>query len=819
MVGESPGMTEMRMGVPFIGKSGHLLRSLLRGTGYDTPTTSDLQKALRQGDRTIVDSGNVYYTNAALCVPTAADADTYKTSSTKKEACVLCRDRLVAELEPYLQRDIPVCALGGGASLALVGNEEITKIRGLWHSDDRVLTTWHPAYVLRQPTRVSELTWDLQKPLAGGPAYRDFPEVDVTILETDQHMLLFTEMLLAMVERGDILDNTVSFDIESANINYRTDPIICLQFSWDVDIGAVVSEDIIHSPITRECLLRLFAPWSGIKFMGHNAKFDVKFLYYQLGVWNARFEYDSLLGDYILDENRMHGLKELLADRYSLPDYEQDLVQIYLRSKNDDYRKVPRPQLYKYGALDTAYTLRLWRDVRAELEERGLWEQPFLYPMMALQPMWAEMELYGMQVDRDRITDLSRQLRDFTSQVQAQLVDLGEASADFNPNSWIQVGKVMYDYFHMPLQKIRKLNPRSTAKPVRQAIERHYREHDQFDCPAMEWLLLLGQWRSLEKLRSSYVDNLIPSIDQKQRVHPDILAYGTETGRISVRNPALQTIPRKGTGKALGKEWGREIKLCFNVPDECKMIQVDYGQAELRTAAWMAQDPFLLECYREGKDIHGEVSEAFFPGYYAMKPEDRMATAIGPKSKSDIRKEIKKCVFGRMYLGTAYTIAETLNCTMGQAKEYLAILDSKLGGLVKFENAQWELMRTQGYVETLTGRRRRVPLIVRENQDDARKAACNAPVQGMASDLTIMATYEAWKWLHADSKFKDVHILITVHDSIILEVPDGLVEVVALKTQEIMERIGDEWMPGIPWVADMEVGNSWGELEAWSSKN
>lgn len=831
IVGESPGVNETRWGVPFVGKSGVLLRTLLRYAGFNEPTCRDIIETLKTGDTPPM--GDVYYTNAAACLPPPGDAEQYKTSDDKKQAALRCNDRLNYELTQYIAQGVPICGLGGGASLALVGNEGITKIRGQWHKTKKwgmVLTTWHPAYILRQPSRMSELVIDLNKTPVGHPTYWDHTSPQVLLLDTDDKMSTFTDELLRMLETGRIQDDTIAFDIEADNINFQRDRILCIQISWNVDGGAVIAEDIIWSENTKECLARLFD--GGFKWVGHNAKFDVKFIRYQLGVANAHFEYDSLLGDYALDENRMHGLKELLANYYSLPDYEQEFVMPYLKSKNDMYSKVPRPMLYWYGVYDTAYTLRLWRDARTQLEAEGLWEHPFMSPLMSTQPMLIDMEMYGMLVDRDQMDHLSGLLRQHLENLRQELVERAfpAAAEDLNCNSPKQVSLIMYEHFNMPKQKIRGLKPTTTAKAARQSIMRHYRESGEIDCDAAQWLAIYGEWKSIEKIRSSYVDNIIPRIDKRGRVHPDILAYGTETGRLSVRKPALQTIPRKGTAKALGTEWGREIKLCFIAPEGYKLAQVDYSQAELRTGAWMSQDPFLIECYREGRDIHGEVAEAFFPGYHDMEPDDRMETAIGPKSKSDLRKEVKKCVFGRFYLGTAYTIMETLNCTMVDAKAYLAIIDSLLGGLVVFEDRQWEQMKTEGHVETLTGRRRRVPLITRQNQDDARKAACNAPVQGTASDLTLEAAYRVWQWFNdpdvditlkimdthyhlTHEKLKDCHVLITVHDSVILEIPEDIVVPICVWTKWIMETIGDEWMPGIPWVADIEVGNSWGELK------
>lgn len=849
IVGEAPGNMEARYGVPFVGPSGNLMRALLKHAGFETPTSKQALEQYKFWHRELdeqeqlkcmrfPDAGEIYYTNAALCFPGRTEAATYKTSDLKKRAATCCKGRLMDELRPYVAMDVPICAVGGSSSLVLAGSDAITKMRSKWYADNTILCTWHPAYILRQPSRVGELAMDIKKLHAGKPMYLDFPEIKVIYIDTIEKMENLTEMLIygcGGLWLGDgpspqfdsIRDQTVAMDIESGNINWLTDKILCIQMSWNVHSGAVITEDIVYTPEVRDCLIRLFDPANGIKWVGHNFKFDMRFLRHQLGVHNVHTNYDTLIADYLLDENKNHALKTVLTEMYDLPDYETDLVLKYLKNRNDDYGKVPREHLYKYGVLDTAYTLRMWYDLRDRLVRSGLFEKPFLYPVMAAQGAYLDMELHGMLVDRPVLQALSTRLHKALAKVQGTLE--GMCKRGLNLNSHVQVSKVMYDHYDMPVFKAPTKSGKSTAAKYRDLIMNSYIEqgytpdtHEPY-----KWIHLYMQWKKMEKIRSSYVDNVKKFMDKAGRVHPDILIYGTETGRPSVRNPALQTIPRTGTGEAFGEVWGRAIKQCYITPPGYKLIQVDYSQAEMRTATYLSKDPFLMKAYAEGIDVHGTVAELWWPGWKDMTDDDVWdLPIIGKMDKKTMRVQAKKGIFARLYLGTEHAIAGILGIHPRMAKPYLNKIDGLLGGLVEWEDAQFELMKTQGYVETLTGRRRRVPLITNDNRDEARKAACNAPVQGMASDLVLESIIKVREWLNGkrnpvlyeanwdlDKRLDEVHILITVHDSIILEVPDDMVPYVSMTVKKIMEHVGYEWMPDIPWIADIEVGQSWGELK------
>ena len=750
LVGEAPGAQEAARGEPFVGQAGKLLRSVLRMLSIDVD--------------------DLYITNVVKCRPPGN-----KLKQVHINACVKA---LESELRPYVKAGVPIFAMGRTAQDVLIGASG--NRRGQWFNKGRVYGTWHPAYILRQPSRIYELVSDLSKIKNRGPVPN--APVDIEVVSTIEELHAWYKRL-SLRPVGSLL----CIDLETDQVNWWEDKILCIGIAWSGTGAVVIAEDIVYEPETRQVLTDLFYDF---RIVGHNFKFDMRFLKYQLHVDNVRCDYDSLIAHYVLNENERHGLKALLLQYFDIPDYEKDLVQAYLRSRNDRYSKVPRPQLYQYCALDVAYNFRLWERLEKDLKDGGQFKQPFLFPLMAAQGPIMEMELHGILVDRDEVQKLSAQLR---SELDARYQTLSRmCGREFNPNSWKQVGPIMYDHYNMPVVRLRGQAKRSTDHKHRVAIM----EKIDPDSEAYQWLKIYGQYKTIEKMRSSYVDNLEGMLAPDGRVHPDVLAYGTEVGRISVRNPAIQTIPRAGSGKVEDEVWGERIRSIYAAPEGYSIMEVDYSQAELRTAACLAEDKFLLEVYQAGRDLHSEVSIAMY----------------GPNYTKEQRVMCKMFNFSYLYGGSEHSFARDAGLDIGTARAFVRRYNEVMGGLTAYKHSQLETMQRQGYVESIFGRRRRFLLVNHANQDDARKAAVHAVVAGTASDLTIISLMRINQALK-DGGHDDTHIIITVHDSNILEVPNYKLKEIGRLAQGIMVDVGNEYFPQIPWKVDVEVGPVWGRIK------
>jgi len=314
----------------------------------------------------------------------------------------------------------------------------------------------------------------------------------------------------------------------------------------------------------------------------------------------------------------------------------------------------------------------------------------------------------------------------------------------------------------------------------------------------MVWLASFGQLKSLLKLRSSYVENVWKYLDEEDKVHPDCLVYGTESGRISVRDPPIQTIPRPGTGSALGDVWGQHIRGYYHAPEGYKMVEVDISQAEMRVACALSGEPFLHQIYTNDEDLHTMVALEMY----------------GPDFTKDQRNACKKFNFAYLYGGTEHSFALEEGMDMALAKQFVRKYKAVMPVLTEWKNSMMDLLREQGYVETRTGRRRRFPILTNDNYDEARKAAVNTPVQGMASDVTLLTAIEVWKWLHRKGYWGYRATLVAlIHDSLLMIVRDDYVKEVAAATMFLMESVGVKWVPEVPWKIDADVGQDWGHLK------
>lgn len=751
-IGEAPGRNEAREGRPFVGKSGQLLRATLDQLG--------------------IDPERVYMTNIVLCRPPGNNL-----KGEYRKAIGRCKKRLAMEIKPYVDQGVPVLTLGKEALETLLGRSvKIGLERGHWKKHGRVIGTWHPAYVLRAPMRMSEFVMDVAK-LKSGP-YHVQP-IDYRVLEDYQDVWDTVR---------DIADNhdVVCVDVEAANVNWWKDHILSIGIGVSPVQAVVIPDHLAYWDITRRALDYLFARCDVVS---HNTKFDVRFLRHQLGVcWphpDRKIE-DTLIGDYTLDENRMHAMKPLLGYYFDIEDYEADLVQRYLDSRDDDYSKVPRHHMYHYNALDVCYNMLLWDRIKGMLVDEGMYDMPYRYPMMDFQPTLVDVELGGIKVDTDQLDRLDSELSTEIDKCYDWLSE--QAGTDFNPLSWVQVGEIMYDHFNMPTVRVPNAPARTTCEAARQQLIEHLPEGSI----QHRWIVQYDRLKKLHKLLSSYVTNMRDFLAPDGHVHPDFLAYGTEVGRLSARNPAIQTIPRETSAQLDGVHWGRLVRDMFVPRDGCVWVKADYSQIELRVAAAFSQDPFLIDVYMHDRDLHSEVAEAMY----------------GPDFTKLHRVLCKKFNYAYLYGGTIHSFSRDTRLDLQQAEQFVRRYQSVLTVLGEWMDGQLRIMREQGYVESPLGRRRRFPLITRRNLDDAKKSAIHAPIAGTATDINTIAMLRVW-----EENIPDVRLLATVHDEIDFEVPEGRVPDVVPKILQIMVDAAHEVVPNVPWKVDADIGYAWGSVK------
>jgi len=737
IIGEGPGEQEAKEGKPFVGPSGKLLDAALRNAG--------------------IEPENTFRTNVVMCRTSLDNREPTETEM------LCCRTRLIMEIKASKAERIVV--LGKVAKEALlVSNSE----RGVWvpFGDKFVMPTWHPAYVLRKPSEATALLRDIEK-VAAPHIQVGWTMPEAIKVETPAQL---EEQLAKCPERAP-----VAFDGEMDNIHWHAgswgnaDAVLALALCWDPKWGVVMDDEMLYDQPATIPILQRFFDNTDHTFAAHNGKFDNIFFKTAFGL-NTRTDFDTMLAHYVLDENTKHGLKELATDYLGAPDYEKMLIKQYLKSKNDFYSNIPTPQLMKYGVCDVSNTLIFYDMFGDELRRNGQYGWPFMNIIMPASQAFVGIEMRGMKVDVPHLNRWHDILDRKMIALQAQGRDM-VGRPGLNMNSTQQLAVVIYDEIGLPPPPNKRLNPRSTAHD---AVEHLIGKHP--------FINLLMEYRRVAKMQSSYVDNMLEAMDPKtHRVHMTALIHGTEIGRLSMRDPALQTIPRASDRDP----YGAAIRSSFIAGEDRKLGITDYSQAELRVMACLSNEPFLIKVYQDDRDLHTEVAIAMY----------------GPNFTHEQRVMCKMFNFAYAYGGNEHSFADDAGLDLATAIRFVREYDKNMPVVKQWKIDQFKSMRSQGYVQSPFGRRRHFPLITQLNADEARKSAAHAPIAGTASDLTLMSVIEAEK--------RHMNVGLTVHDSILTENDASIAEDVTHELAGIMQSYGDQYFPQIPWKADEEVSDRW----------
>jgi DNA polymerase-1 len=745
IVAESPWKTEVDQGLALVGQSGQFFWK-----------TSGLSR----------EECNI--TNAVLCMPPALD-------ETKKEileaAASCCRPRLLSELTP-----LPTLITGEVARDAVLGPEDKhtskTTIHGRWVGN--ALSTYHPSAVMRDPDIARDYLTDLRKFKKGPKSPLSTPGFEV--IKDLGKLLGFSEY---------------SYDLETDQTNFMSDDILCMAVA--VETGKVfivpgahpqTPGDLLYS--TKDSVFwKTFWSQPQAQYIGHNAKFDMKFLRYQLE-HGAVCTFDTMLAHNALDDRSekeegsatrarsYHDLKGLAAKHLDVPDYEVGLHQ-YLKSRNDQYSKIPWGVLCQYVAWDVTCTLGLKHIFEAQL--RGTPPGKLFYEtLMPMEEMYTQAEIEGLQVDREYLQKEGDEFNVELAQIENEFLAMASPHVT-NLNSPPQMSHYFYDVLGLPHPEGRKVKPNSTNKDALMQLKGKH--------PAVS---LLSRHRKIEKMRASYADNLLEVLDYYDLAHYDTKIGGTEVGRISVRNPAIQTVPRSG------EPYGKLVKDAYIARKGCVLLAADVSQAELRVAAAYCGDPFLIGVYRDGRDLHTEVAIAMY----------------GLKYTKEQRVLCKMFNFSWVYGGNEFSFAQDAGLPIDVARNFVAKYNKLMPVLVAFKGECFDTMKKKGYVESRFGRRRRIPYINDVNIKDARKAALHALVAGSASDMVEHAA------LDIRPVIADVchgNFRMSVHDSIIFEVPEQYKDEAARLAVGALLDAGGKYFPEVVWKADAEVGYRWGTME------
>jgi len=375
---------------------------------------------------------------------------------------------------------------------------------------------------------------------------------------------------------------------------------------------------------------------------------------------------------------------------------------------------------------------------------------------MPLVEVLAQMQVNGMYVDKTELIEIGDKLKQDLEVLTKEIHEL--AGEDFNINSTQQLGKILFEKLNLPVIKKTKTGY-STDVDILEKLKKHH--------PIIEKIL---EYRSLTKLNSTYVEGLLPFINEKDnRIHSFFHQTITATGRISSTEPNLQNIPTR-------IELGKTLRKVFKPREGYIYIDADYSQVELRVLAHISKDENMLHAFLNDEDVHKQAASKV------------LGIPIEEVTKEQ-RSSAKAVNFGIVYGISDFGLSEQLGISRKEAKNYIDQYLEKYSGIKKFMDNIVEQAKSQGYVETLFHRRRYIPELSSNNymvRQFGARAAMNTPIQGTAADIMKIAMINVFNKLK-DEKL-DADLVLQVHDELILECKIDQKDEVAKLLKENMEN-------------------------------
>ncbi len=574
-----------------------------------------------------------------------------------------------------------------------------------------------------------------------------------------------------------------AFDTETTSLDYMLAEIVGVSFA--VEPGHAAYVPVAHEyagvpqQLSREYVLEALRPLledPGRPKVGQNLKYDMSVLA-RHGVELRGIRFDTMLESYVLDSTATRHDMDSLALKYlshRTIHYEEIAGK---GSKQLRFDEIPLETAAPYAAEDADVTLRLHEALWPRLASKGRLQRLFEEVEVPLVPVLSRMERTGVVVDRDMLSRQSEELATRMVAIEAETRELaGEA---FNLGSPKQIQRILFEKMELPvIAKTPKGQP-STAESVLQELA--------LDYPLPKLIL---EYRGLSKLKSTYTDALPARINPSTgRVHTSYHQAVAATGRLSSSEPNLQNIPVRTPE-------GRRIRKAFIAPPGYRLLAADYSQIELRIMAHLSNDERLLAAFESGLDIHRATAAEVF-------------NAVPEEVTPEQRRSAKAINFGLIYGMSAFGLARQLGIERDAAQAYVDLYFARYPGVKAFMDRTRAQAREVGYVETVFGRRLYLPEINSRNaqrRQYAERTAINAPMQGTAADVIKRAMLRLDRWLCEDSA--DARMTMQVHDELVFEVQEDVLETAAETIQRHMSAAADL---AVPLVVEVGVGGDWDE--------
>jgi DNA polymerase-1 len=581
---------------------------------------------------------------------------------------------------------------------------------------------------------------------------------------------------LDLVDKADV----TAFGTEGSSLDPMQARIVGVSLSVAPGRAAYIPLDHRYTgmpqQLDRARTLARLAPWladPSKKKLGHNVKYDEHALANE-GLTLGGVAHDTLLESYVLESHKPHDMDSLAWRHLSVKTIGYD--EVTGKGVNRiPFEQVAVERATEYAAEDADITLRLHQSLHPPIA--GDDRLAFIYGSVELpvREVLFRMERNGILVDSELLGKQGKALGERVLALEQQAHQ--HAGGPFNLGSPKQISEILFTRMNLPVLKKTATGSPSTDEDVLQQLAADY--------PLPKVLL---EHRALAKLKSTYTDKLPLMVNPKTgRVHTTFAQATAVTGRLASNDPNLQNIPVRTAE-------GRRIREAFVAPPGHLILSADYSQIELRIMAHLSGDPALVHAFQEGHDIHRATAAEIF----GVTPSE---------VTNDQRRYIKAVNFGLIYGMSAFGLAQQLDIERSAAAQFIDKYFARYPGVAQYMQRTRETARANGYVETVFGRRLWLPDINAAGgprRAAAERAAINAPMQGTAADLIKLAMIEVQRWL--DRERLRTRLVLQVHDELVLEVPDGEVELVA---RELPGRMSGVSTLSVPLVVDVGTGENW----------
>ena len=472
-----------------------------------------------------------------------------------------------------------------------------------------------------------------------------------------------------------------------------------------------------------------------------------------LGVVPAVVAHDTLLAAYLLEPSRRSFVLDELCEEAG--------IAILL----DDA-----------GAREAALTSLLAARQRLMLEERG--ELGLLDTIeLPLIPVLRSMEVAGVRLNTKTLAEIAQRVRDEITTLEQQIWDL--AGEEFVIASPQQLSAILFEKLGLTKKRKGKTGYSTDARVLQSIRDEH------------EIIPVVERWRELNQLSKTYLEALPSLVDEQSRIHTTFVQAATATGRLASINPNMQNIPVR-------TELGREIRGCFEAAPKLALLSADYSQVELRLLAHVAEEQVLMDIFSAGEDVHSATAREVFG-----VSEDEI--------DSGMRSKAKMINYGIVYGLGDYGLADRLNISRGEAREFIDAYLNRFGKIRHFMDQTVEKATDEGFVTTLFGRRRNIPELRSTNGQTralGERLALNTIVQGTAADVMKLAMIEvAGAMAATDLK---TEMILTIHDELLFEGPKSEQKELSELVERGMIAPWGERQP--PLAVDIGTGRTW--LEA-----